>query len=522
MGCVDSKLSCSSVERSIMNAEAELGYEKKNCWYIDFIHRKYSIGGWVNHEQWRDISCSLLIQTKNTSSNTKIERFFSSIANFNGKLPLKSLLIIGFLLGEGTYQEKSQLFFDIYDTNNSKIIFKSDIHALVEEMLDIAINKIPILACKPQASNEEDFQKYLQELHQFKEAAQELIVRKFIGADNSEHSITLSEFQANFQDISTAELLSSHGLRSFVYSQKSALKSTNFKQKKKKSNFLSSEESENAEIINEETVEKTEQESNGTTIETDRIIFVKNFTNQIVTLSLKCKTKSSMSSIDFFSELKLYGSICIPNQRVFFYGGILPGNKTSADAFIVDKMGYLTKLVSYQPTCKIDLAHLNNSVYAFGGDPHISCRYNLSMNRWENCSELPIGNFANSNLLAFKDNIMLTSKFSDRLFYFDTNQGSFYEIVGLKLNENALKLMFSVKNRVYIAELSGNVYESEINGFLAWKNIGRMKKYDFDCEIGSYMAIYRNNLFFINKITGKNELMEFKLQEKILRKIRTR
>ncbi|CAG9322213.1 unnamed protein product [Blepharisma stoltei] len=229
MGCVDSKSSISIEERAIMIAEEELGYGNKYSRDVDFVHRKYSVSGLINAEQWRDISNSLLIKSENTPRNAKIEDFFSSFKSIDGKLPLRSLLIIGVLLSEGRASDKARLLFEIYDIKNQKSLPKSIIQALVDEMLDISINKLPILVCPHHVANEDEVKKYLKDLRGYQEVSKTAIIARFLGTgEGEEQEISLSVFVKNFEDGVTARLLTAHGLREFVYCQKPVRKSRDY------------------------------------------------------------------------------------------------------------------------------------------------------------------------------------------------------------------------------------------------------------------------------------------------------
>lgn len=222
MGCASSRDEVSKEEKAIIEQEEQLLYNRNNCKAVDFYIRKYSLGVEINHEQWRDIASNLHLKVENSPTSPKTVDFYNSMKGKDGKLALRTQLVLGILLAGGTAKDKAKLFFEAHDPRNIKVVSKADIHELVEELLDISINKLPTLVVAAHGVTEDEIKNYVTVLHQYLEKSKVMITKKFIGEETKQgdEQISLAAFEKNFLSEETARLLTPHGLRSFVHKQK--------------------------------------------------------------------------------------------------------------------------------------------------------------------------------------------------------------------------------------------------------------------------------------------------------------
>lgn len=129
--------------------------------------------------------------------------------------------MIGVLLTKGSAWEKSRVLFELYDPENNKVVNKSDIHRLIDDLLNISVSKLPSLVPESMVGDLSSFKKYLDHLEGNKDISKPFLVVRFLGTKNSEEkTIDQLTFQNNFEDDSVARLLSANGLREFVYKQR--------------------------------------------------------------------------------------------------------------------------------------------------------------------------------------------------------------------------------------------------------------------------------------------------------------
>ncbi|CAG9334993.1 unnamed protein product [Blepharisma stoltei] len=244
----------------------------------------------------------------------------------------------------------------------------------------------------------------------------------------------------------------------------------------------------------------------------NEIVFMKWNSNEIVTWNLET-LKSTSKCFDLISNLSFYGSTLIPeNKGIFFYGGKLNNREITGKTFIVDSDKNITLMSPGSQTHLIGLAYFKKYIYALGGDPEVSNKFNLEENIWEACPPLPKGDFRNSSLIAYKDHILVAGKYLDKLVSFDINEDNYLVISNLNLEIDKNKVLFTENNRIYIIEIKGKIYESEMNNFMTWKCIGENNILDSDIQ--SYVVGFRNHFYFI---LVNNDLVNFDLKKKKLR-----
>ncbi|CAG9320007.1 unnamed protein product [Blepharisma stoltei] len=232
MGCADSRSELTPEEQCLVNAENILQYNKCSSQMVDYCHRKYSSNNEINAEQWRDIVSTLNLKADNTAQNKKVVEFFNLFKGPEGKFHMRHLLVLGIMLSQSNSKEKAKLLFQTRDHINAKAIAKVEIFGLVEDMIEISVNRLPRLFNENPhfQMTEDDIKKYALSLIQLKDKAKPPLANRFIGlTKTSDENVSLANFLKTFEDIETAKLLTPTGIRSFVLKQKpSAATSSKF------------------------------------------------------------------------------------------------------------------------------------------------------------------------------------------------------------------------------------------------------------------------------------------------------
>lgn len=160
------------------------------------------------------------IKTKNSYQCPKTVEFYDRFKLANHHFRLKPLLTVGIMLSSGAPRQKAKLLFESLDPSDQKELKNSDIEELVDYMLDIAINYLPILVSNetfPPIS-EAKVAVYVEKLANKRERAKKEIMKIFLGGHpKDKDTITLGEFQNVFNNEDHARLFFPYGLRSFIY-----------------------------------------------------------------------------------------------------------------------------------------------------------------------------------------------------------------------------------------------------------------------------------------------------------------
>lgn len=75
-----------------------------------------------------------------------ISAFYNQFRANSNTYRLKSLMIAGIMLGKGKPRIKASLLFELYDQEATGFIQSTDIYEMVEEMMSISLDKLPIYA----------------------------------------------------------------------------------------------------------------------------------------------------------------------------------------------------------------------------------------------------------------------------------------------------------------------------------------------------------------------------------------
>ncbi|OMJ82385.1 hypothetical protein SteCoe_16922 [Stentor coeruleus] len=205
MGCMETHLDCPVEELELIKKEMKLPYDIESPSKIDIVHRKYSLGGKINQDQWEQIKSALNFPNDLSFS----ESFYNSFCE-NGEYSLRGLVLLGILLSYGNFTDKALLIFEIMDLEYQNILTKADLESLVSELIDISVNKISLLV-----EQDAKVQKYIRSLKSVEERGKKVILRRF--CKGSMIKITRDEFVERFYKSKCVGLLTTRGIRKLLY-----------------------------------------------------------------------------------------------------------------------------------------------------------------------------------------------------------------------------------------------------------------------------------------------------------------
>ncbi|OMJ73625.1 hypothetical protein SteCoe_27642 [Stentor coeruleus] len=242
MGCAGTKSEMTPEEALIIKGESRLLYQEHSAVKVDMAYRKYSKGGFVNENQWKDISKFLNLAIYNDSTPKAIQDFYTSLKTDN-KYSLRDLLVLGIYLSSGNPTDKVRLLFEAYDSNNDKILNKTHLQQLASFLVDLAVEKTYALIPHEEGEkvSQENLNSFIQRLRGAKNKGKNELLKVFMGGDLTQDSVNMEKFVENLTTPSTITLLTLPGIRDFLKKQEitsskfaalTALKKNNPEQKK--------------------------------------------------------------------------------------------------------------------------------------------------------------------------------------------------------------------------------------------------------------------------------------------------
>ncbi|OMJ92501.1 hypothetical protein SteCoe_4741 [Stentor coeruleus] len=220
MGCAGTKSEITPEEALIIKGESRLLYQEHSATQVDMAYRKYSKGGYVNENQWKDISKFLNLAIYNDSTPKAIQNFYTSLKSEN-KYSLKDLLILGIYLSKGNPEDKVRLIFEAYDSNNDKILNKTHLQQLAAFLIELAVEKTYELIPDEEGEkvSKDDLKKFIQRLRGAKNKGKNELLKVFMGGDLTQDSVNMEKFIENLTTPSTVTLLTLAGIREFLKKQ---------------------------------------------------------------------------------------------------------------------------------------------------------------------------------------------------------------------------------------------------------------------------------------------------------------
>ncbi|CAG9313311.1 unnamed protein product [Blepharisma stoltei] len=223
--------------------------------------------------------------------------------------------------------------------------------------------------------------------------------------------------------------------------------------------------------------------------------------NQTILWTYDAKTHNKYSTrIVTPIPLSIYTCITkLPNNELFCYGSWTP---LSGVTCIIDLKSKTLKrsLPDGLPSIASGAVYHNNCVYVFGrcttgSDTLNSARkFDLEENSWKDLTNLPAAAYYCS-CIVFKGSILLSGHQHYHLYKYSIQTNN-YEVLLSNL-DNAYKIQFKLKQRIYILQSNGTSYESVKGNEYIWNKI----------STGSYSA-HRNSLITYNRGSALISLQE--------------
>ncbi|CAG9332592.1 unnamed protein product [Blepharisma stoltei] len=117
----------------------------------------------------------------------------------------------------------------------------------------------------------------------------------------------------------------------------------------------------------------------------------------------------------------------------------------------------------------------------------------------------------------YRDSILITSYFIQKMIIYSIIQNKYQEIPNLVLNANYHKFMLKGNNRVYLFEKGGRIFESSENNILSWNQLWN-NNLPNNNPLQSSAVQYKCCLYFVHY---KNELWKFDLASKRVSQVAT-
>ena len=221
MGCASSKEDLTPEEVALINGELRLQYQQYSVNDVDLVSRKYSKGGQINSNQWKDISNKLKISIYSEPVPPEIQGLYDSL-KLDNSYSLKDLLVIGVYFSSGTSQDKARLLFEAYDESDDKILNKGELQKLAGFIVELAVEKTSKLVVEedPNKFSKDNLARFLQDLRAVKNKGKQELLKVFMGGDLALQSVSIDKFVENLTTPSTLQLLTMQGIRKFLKKQK--------------------------------------------------------------------------------------------------------------------------------------------------------------------------------------------------------------------------------------------------------------------------------------------------------------
>lgn len=140
MGCSCSRKT-TNFEKLLQKSESLLPYSAFDAKYLLKIHKRHLGGGHrFTEKSWNKIVSDLKFKSYN-ECKMFYESFKTEESNFLGM----NLTVVSIMMSKGSIKLKSRLLFELYDWEKTGFIKESSLENLISIMLDLAIEKFPLL-----------------------------------------------------------------------------------------------------------------------------------------------------------------------------------------------------------------------------------------------------------------------------------------------------------------------------------------------------------------------------------------
>lgn len=214
MGCSSSRINVTCEEAAIINGENLLLYFNHNIEDISKLIQTNSKEGKISKSEWKIIEKELGAVSKE-EDQAKVNAFYKEIKT-EKKLKVSTLTTLAVLLCKGSGAHKATALFDAYDTKKLGQLPKSEVGAMIDELIEFASVKLPVLASPSDSDNtydEKGMQAYKDKMKNGKAKDREALLNA-VSAD--QEMVQKSVFVAWFSKDDNREWLGSTSLRTHL------------------------------------------------------------------------------------------------------------------------------------------------------------------------------------------------------------------------------------------------------------------------------------------------------------------
>ena len=221
------KFELPSQEKVIANCEKLIPFSQKNSSEVEVALKANGTNGKLSVPQLKKTLGKLeLDPTVFTDPDTQVFKFLTSMKNENKLYDLPKLSLCAILLGQGDTDEKAKILFEHFDEDASQKLEKNELVAMLEEMVDISVHKIPILALKIEGDTvDPEFPKITQEeidgyVHHLLKAKHQFIDKVILKLLEGSDGIAIDDFVSKVKNDSyLARLVWSANIRVTLYEE---------------------------------------------------------------------------------------------------------------------------------------------------------------------------------------------------------------------------------------------------------------------------------------------------------------
>jgi hypothetical protein len=211
MGCTLRKPNIEQ-EKILGDLEESLGFSDHTSEELDLHIRKFSSNNRLNQSQLIDFLNTLKLIAWN--NRKQIIAFYDKFQAEPGKYLLKPILI----MGSSPSHVKAKLIFEAYDTENSKRLSISTLQEILDLMLSICLDKLPVLS-EIKFTSVEMTKNYIFTLNENRLTAKSHMLKLFLPFDSAVNDcVYKDQFIINcYKEEPASKLLTPEGLRTFIY-----------------------------------------------------------------------------------------------------------------------------------------------------------------------------------------------------------------------------------------------------------------------------------------------------------------
>lgn len=214
MGCTASGPELNPAEAALSGLEASLHFEAFTANQHFFILRRYSqSSAFLNSAAFEEAAKAMKIRTSNSLASPKTEEFYQSLRD--PEVKARDLAVLAVLLAPGSDNEKAEILFEAYDNTYSKLLPRTSIQEMVQNLLEMSTNRIQILV-EGLSQDKSKVLDYLSALRDQKMTTISMLVQAILGEKTQ---IAASEFVLAFEKADCQALLSSQKVRRLLYSR---------------------------------------------------------------------------------------------------------------------------------------------------------------------------------------------------------------------------------------------------------------------------------------------------------------